>query len=334
MSGRYDAVVVGAGPNGLAAAITLAQHGLSVHVVEAADEVGGACRTAELTLPGFHHDVGATVLPFGTSSRFFAAFGAGAQRVEFVHSDAPLAHPLDDGPAVLLERSVDDTASGLGEDAARYRRVFAPLTRHAASLVDQFLGPLRPPRHPLRTAAFGVPALLPASLLARALFRQDRARALFAGLAAHSMMPLESPASSSIGLVLGMVGHSVGWPVVRGGSGVLSAALAAHLETLGGTIETGRRVASLGDLPRLARGPPRPGPAPHRQHLRRRAAAALPAAPARLSVRPGCLQGGLGARRADPLAGRPLRAGRHRPPRRWARRDRRVGAGGGVGRPQ
>ncbi len=250
MSGRYDAVVVGAGPNGLAAAITLAQQGLSVHVIEAADEVGGACRTAELTLPGFHHDVGASVLPFGTSSRFFAGFGATEQRVEFVQPDTPLAHPLDDGPAVFLERSVDATASGVGEDGARYRRAFAPLTRHAASLVDQFLGPLRLPRHPVRTAVFGGPALLPASLLARALFREERARALFAGMAAHSMMPLESPASASIGLVLGMVGHAVGWPVVRGGSGVLTAALAVHLRSLGGTVETGRRITSVRDLPR------------------------------------------------------------------------------------
>jgi phytoene dehydrogenase-like protein len=250
VTGRYDAVVVGAGPNGLAAAITLAQQGLSVHVVEAAAEVGGACRTAELTLPGFHHDIGASVLPFGTSSRFFVGFLDGAQPVEFMHPQAPLAHPLDDGPAVLLERSVVATADGLGPDGARYRRVFAPLTRHAASLVDQFLGPLRPPRHPVSTAVFGVPALLPASILARALFRDERGRALFAGVAAHSMMPLESPASASIGLVLGMVGHSIGWPVVRGGSGVLSTALGTHLQSLGGTIETGRRVTSLRDLPR------------------------------------------------------------------------------------
>lgn len=249
MSGRYDAVVVGAGPNGLSAAIMLAQQGFSVHVIEAADDVGGCCRTAELTLPGFRHDVGATVLAFGTSSRFFADFATTAERVEFVHPEAPLAHPLDDAPAVILERSVDETAAGLGADQARYRRVFAPLTHHAPSLVDQFLGPLRPPRHPLLMAGFGVPALMPASLLARTLFREERARALFAGLAAHSMMSLESPASASIGLVLGAVAHAVGWPVVRGGTGTLATALAARLQSLGGTIETGHRVTALRELP-------------------------------------------------------------------------------------
>jgi phytoene dehydrogenase-like protein len=246
---RYDAVVVGAGANGLCAAITLAQQGLSVHVIEATDDVGGCCRSAELTLPGFHHDIGATVLPFGTSSRFFAEFATTPEGVEFVHPAAPLAHPLDNAPAVLLERSVDETASGLRADASRYRRVFGPLTRHAPGLVDQFLGPLRPPRHPLRTAAFGVPALMPASVLARALFREERARALFAGMAAHSMMSLESPASASVGLVMGMVAHSVGWPVVRGGTGTLTTALAVRLQSLGGTIETGHRVTSLRELP-------------------------------------------------------------------------------------
>ena len=249
MANLYDAVVVGAGPNGLAAAITLAEQGLSVHVIEAADEVGGACRTAELTLPGFRHDVGSAVLPFGTASRFFRGFAATSDRVEFVHPAAPLAHPLDDADAIVLERSVDTTAAGLGEDAARYRRVFTPLTNHAELLLDQFLGPLRPPRHPLQTAAFGAPALLSAALFSRTFFREKRSRALFAGMSAHSMMSLRSPASASVGLVLGMVGHAVGWPVVRGGSGNLSTAMAARLGELGGSIETGRRVRSLHELP-------------------------------------------------------------------------------------
>ncbi|MDQ6847785.1 MAG: NAD(P)/FAD-dependent oxidoreductase [Candidatus Dormibacteraeota bacterium] len=248
MASRYDAVVVGAGPNGLAAAITLAEQGLSVHVVEASDDVGGACRTAELTLRGFHHDVGAAVLTFGTSSRFFRDLG-GREGVEFVHSPAVLAHPLDGDDAIVMERSVDDTAAGLGRDQTRYRRTFTPLAEHAPELLDQFLGPLRPPRHPILVSAFGAPALLPASLLARGLFRGSRARALFAGMSAHSMLSLHSPASASIGLVLGMVGHSVGWPVVRGGSGNVSVALAARLESLGGTVETGRRVTALSQLP-------------------------------------------------------------------------------------
>jgi phytoene dehydrogenase-like protein len=247
---RHDAVVVGAGPNGLAAAITLARRGLSVHVIEAADEVGGACRTAELTLPGFRHDVGASVLPFASSSRFFRDFPASRYGLELIHSRAPLAHPLDGEDAVLFERSVDDTAAGLGGDAARYRRLFSAATRHQQSLLDQFLGPLRAPRHPLQVAAFGVPALLPAAVLSRAAFRGGRARALFAGMAAHSMLSLNSPASASMGLVMAMVGHAVGWPVVRGGAGNVTRALAAHLADLGGTIETGRAISSLDQLPR------------------------------------------------------------------------------------
>jgi phytoene dehydrogenase-like protein len=243
-----NAVVVGSGPNGLAAAITLAERGLSVHVIEAAEEIGGGCRTAELTLPGYHNDVCATVLSFGLTSRFFGAFDPAAHGVEFVFSPALLAHPLENGDAVLLERSVDDTAANLGDDAARYRRIFAPLARHAPQLLDQFLGPLRPPRHPLVVGAFGIPALLPATAFARLAYRGERARALFAGVAAHSMLSLGSPASTSVGLILTAVGHASGWPVVRGGTANLTAALAARLVHLGGTIETGRRVTDLADL--------------------------------------------------------------------------------------
>lgn len=244
-----DAVVVGAGPNGLAAAVTLAEQGYRVHVIEAADDIGGGCRTEELTLPGFRHDVCAAVLPFGSASPFFRDVDWRRYGFELVHPEAPLAHPLDGGDAALLQRSVSATAAGLGADGARHSRIFTPLTRHAQPLLDQFLGPLRPTRHPLLVGAFGAPALLPATLFARVAYRGGPARALFAGLAAHSMLSLDSPASASIGLVLALVAHSAGWPVVRGGTANVAAALAARLTELGGTIETGRRVTALTDLP-------------------------------------------------------------------------------------
>jgi phytoene dehydrogenase-like protein len=249
VAASYDAVVVGSGPNGLAAAITLAERGLSVHVVEAEDEIGGGCRTAELTLPGFQHDFCAAVLAFGMASPFFRAFDPAARGVELVFSPAALAHPLENGDAVLLERSVNDTAAHLGEDGVRYRRIFAPLTRHAPQLLEQFLGPLRFPRHPLMVGAFGLPALLPATVFARIAYRGERARALFAGVAAHSMLSLDSPASASMGLMLNLVGHAAGWPVVRGGTANVARALATRLADLGGTLETGKRVTSLAELP-------------------------------------------------------------------------------------
>jgi phytoene dehydrogenase-like protein len=244
-----DAVVVGAGANGLAAAITVAQQGFSVKVVEAADELGGACRTAQLTLPGYRHDVGAAVIPFGAVSPFFREFDAARYGLEFVHPMAPAAHPLDGEEAILFERSVTETAAGLGDDASAYRRLFTPLAAHAQPLFDQFLGPIRPPRHPLLVAGFGIPALLPAAALARVSFRGNRARALFAGLAAHSTRSLSGPATSSVALVMAMTGHVAGWPIVRGGTANLIAALAARLADLGGTVETGRPVASLNELP-------------------------------------------------------------------------------------
>ncbi|HEX4578954.1 MAG TPA: NAD(P)/FAD-dependent oxidoreductase [Candidatus Dormibacteraeota bacterium] len=249
MVANLDAVVVGSGPNGLAAAITLAERGLSVHVVEAESEIGGGCRTAELTLPGFHHDYCAAVLAFAEASPFFRAFDPAARGVGFVFPPAPLAHPLENDEAVLLERSVDDTAANLGGDGARYRRIFAPLASHAPQLLEQFLGPLRFPRHPLVVGGFGIPALLPATAFARIAYRERRARALFAGVAGHSMLSLDSPASTSMGLMLSLVGHAAGWPVVRGGTANVVSALADRLVSLGGTIETGRRVRALADLP-------------------------------------------------------------------------------------
>jgi phytoene dehydrogenase-like protein len=243
-----DAVVVGAGPNGLAAAIEMACAGLSVRVLEAADTVGGGARSAELTLPGFVHDVCSAIHPLGIASPFFRSLPLADHGLEWVEPPAALAHPFDDGGAALLARSPDAAMPTLGEDDERWGRLFAPLVRNPESLLDEILAPLHVPAHPLTLARFGLRALLPATTVARRSFRGARARGLFAGLAAHSMLPLERPASAAFGLMLGLLGHAVGWPFPRGGSQALSDALASYLRSLGGEIETGRRVESLAEL--------------------------------------------------------------------------------------
>jgi phytoene dehydrogenase-like protein len=220
-----------------------------VLVLEAHETVGGGTRSAELTLPGFVHDVCSAVHALVAGSPFFRGLPLEELGIELVHPPAPLAHPLDDGTAVLLERSVEATATGLGEDAEAWRRLFAPLVDSADDLLEDVLGPLRRPRHPLLLARFGLNAIRSAEGFARSAFRGERARALFGGLAAHSMLPLSAPVSASFGLVLGLLGHAPGWPVARGGSQRIADGLAAHLRSLGGEIETGRRVASLAELP-------------------------------------------------------------------------------------
>ena len=249
-----EATVVGAGPNGLAAAIELARSGLSVRVLEAEDTVGGGARSAELTLPGFAHDVCSASHPLGIASPFFRTLPLADHGLEWIEPPVALAHPFDDGTAVLLERSQEAAMPTLGEDDERWRRLFAPLVRDPDSLLDEILAPLHVPAHPLTLARFGLRALLPATTVARRSFRGPRARGLFAGLAAHSMLPLERPPSAAFGLMLGLLGHAVGWPFPRGGSQALSDALASYLRSLGGEIETGRRVESLAELgkPRLA----------------------------------------------------------------------------------
>lgn len=245
----YDATVVGAGPNGLAAAITLARVGRSVLVLEARETVGGGTRSAELTLPGFVHDVCSAIHPLTLGSPFFRTLPLNAHGLELVQPPAPLAHPYDDGTAAVLERSIAATGETLGPDAAAYRRLMAPLVADWDRLVHALLGPLRPSRHLIALAAFGLRAIWPARALARLVFKGERARGLFAGVAAHSMLPLEQPATAAFGLVLAMLGHAVGWPVACGGSQRIADALASYLRSLGGEVVTGRTIATLDELP-------------------------------------------------------------------------------------
>lgn len=246
----YDAIVVGSGPNGLAAAITLARSGCSVLVLEAKDTVGGGSRSAELTLPGFIHDICSAIHPLGLGSPLFRSLPLPEQGLAWIQPPAGVAHPLDGGSAVLLERSIEATTEGLGRDAKAYQKLMAPLAAEWDRLVPDLLGPLPlPPRHPLLLAHFGWWAIRPARHLAEKLFEEERTRALFAGLAAHSMLPLDRPLTAAFGLTLGLLGHAVGWPLPRGGSQQIANALAGHLRSLGGDIITGRPVESLDTLP-------------------------------------------------------------------------------------
>jgi phytoene dehydrogenase-like protein len=245
---RWDAIVVGSGPNGLAAAIALAQAGRSVLVLEAAATIGGGTRTAELTLPGFRHDVCSAIHPLALASPFLRGLPLREHGLEFVHPEIPLAHPLDDGTAVLLHRSVEETAQGLGVDADAYRHLVQPLADGWEALVEDLLGPLRPPRHPIEDVRFARSGLRSARGLAGSRFAGSRAQVLLAGNAAHSMRPLTAPATAGFGLTLMMLGHAVGWPAAVGGSQAIAEAMASLLRSLGGEIETGREVRSAGEV--------------------------------------------------------------------------------------
>ncbi len=244
-----NAIVVGSGPNGLAAALTLARAGVAVEVFEGADTPGGGCRTQELTLPGFHHDVCSAVHPLAAASPFFRQADLVAHGVRLRSPRVAFAHPLDGGRAAAVRGSVAETAQLLGPDAAAYRRLFGPLVRDAELIVPAVLAPLRSvPPHPVAMARFGLPGLAPASWLARR-FSTDAGRGLLAGVAAHAIRPLDAPLTGGFGLLLTMLAHSAGWPVVEGGSARLVDALIAELAALGGQVVTGRRISSLGSLP-------------------------------------------------------------------------------------
>ena len=239
-----SAAIIGSGPNGLSAAITLARAGISVVVRERNSQLGGSCSTAEITLPGFRHDLGSSVFPMGVASPFFRSLPI---NIPWIEPAASCAHPLDDGTAVLLEHSVEDTVANLDAcDGRKYRSLLVPLVKRFPELIGEILRPIpRVPRHPFLVARFGLSALLPAASLARSRFTGVRARALFAGMAAHSVLSLEASPSSAIALVLMAAGHASGWPIVRGGAQTLTDALACYLESLGGRIETGREVTHL-----------------------------------------------------------------------------------------
>lgn len=248
-SQQYDAVVVGSGPNGLSAAVRLAEADRSVLVLEQADVIGGGVRSAELTLPGYVHDVCAAVHALGVSAPAMSLDTLGPHGLRWVWPEIPLAHPLDDGRAGVLHRSVDDTAAGLGTDGPAWQRLFGPIVRNWPKLLPQLLGPIvSVPRHPLALARFGAHAVQPATWVAKR-FDTEEAAALFGGCAAHAILPLTQPLTAAFGMMLAGSAHADGWPVAAGGSQAVADALASRLRELGGEVRTGVHVRSLADLP-------------------------------------------------------------------------------------
>lgn len=247
-SEQHDAVVIGSGPNGLAAAIALARAGCSVLVREGNEQIGGGARSAELTLPGFRHDVCSAVHPLAVASPFFRELPLEQHGLSWIFAPASLAHPFDGGAAVVVERSLERTAAALGRDADAYRRLIGGMVERWPGLIDHLLGPLRPPSHPLALARFGMHGLRSALGLARARFSGEPARAAWAGMAGHSMLPLERLVTAAFALVLTITAHRPGWPIPKGGAQAIADALASYLRSLGGEIVTGAPVESIDEL--------------------------------------------------------------------------------------
>lgn len=245
----YDAVVVGSGPNGLAAAITLQRQGLSVLLLEAKATIGGGMRSAELTLPGFIQDICSAIHPLAVCSPFFNKLPLSEFGLEFINPVYAAAHPFDDGTSAVLHTSIQETAVSLGMDANAYKRLMEPLYNNRDKIFPFILGPLRFPKYPLVMARFGYRALQPAAYLANHLFKTKQAKGLFAGMAAHTMLPLNKPATSAIALVLMLAAHSANWPMPKGGSQQIADALGRYFTSIGGTIETNVNVTSLKQLP-------------------------------------------------------------------------------------
>lgn len=246
---KGKACVIGSGPNGLSAAIVLAKAGLEVTVVEAERIPGGATRSLELTLPGFLHDFGSAVHPLAAGSPFFLSLPLDKHGLSWVHSPAPLAHPLDDGTAVVLEQDLGDAEASLGVDGKAWRRLMQPFARRWSEFANDVLRPpLAIPRHPTLMMRFGAKAILSAKTLVFRHFQQSRARSLFAGLAAHSLLSLEEPLSAGFGMLMAVSAHVVGWPIPRGGSQAISNALSSHFFHVGGHLVTSKRVEQLATL--------------------------------------------------------------------------------------